>query len=162
MVSVLACVCSGKKSSTCCPSLTHLFTTCTLNTHSFLWLFMCLAVSGVRCGLWDLRGGNAGSLLVARGLPSCGAWLQCLCVGLVDPLDPRRILAPRPGIELLSPALQGRFLTTGPPGKSLNKVPSQSESLRTQREPRQHMPCIWNREADMQLKTDDKLLYGLL
>ena len=118
MVSVLACVCSGKKSSTCCPSLTHLFTTCTLNTHSFLWLFMCLAVSGVRCGLWDLRGGNAGSLLVARGLPSCGAWLQCLCVGLVDPLDPRRILAPRPGIELLSPALQGRFLTTGPPGKS--------------------------------------------
>ena len=121
-MSVLACVCSGKKSSTCCPSLTHLFTTCTLNTHSFLWLFMCLAVSGVRCGLWDLRGGNAGSLLVARGLPSCGAWLQCLCVGLVDPLDPRRILVPRPGIELLSPALQGRFLTTGPPGKSLNSL----------------------------------------
>ena len=28
------------------------------------------------------------------------------------------ILGPRPGIEPMSPALQGRFLTTGPPGKS--------------------------------------------
>ena len=27
------------------------------------------------------------------------------------------ILVPRPGIEPLSPALEGRFLTTGPPGK---------------------------------------------
>ena len=36
------------------------------------------------------------------------------------------ILVPRPGIEPLSPALQGGFLTTGPPGKSpkftLNKI----------------------------------------
>ena len=29
------------------------------------------------------------------------------------------ILVPRPGIEPVSPVLQGRFLTTGPPGKSL-------------------------------------------
>ena len=29
------------------------------------------------------------------------------------------ILVPQPGIELLSPALQGEFLTTGSPGKSL-------------------------------------------
>ena len=29
------------------------------------------------------------------------------------------ILVPRPGTELLSPELEGRFLTTGPPGKSL-------------------------------------------
>ena len=28
------------------------------------------------------------------------------------------ILAPRPGIEPASPALEGRLLTTGPPGKS--------------------------------------------
>jgi len=28
-------------------------------------------------------------------------------------------LVPRPGIELTSPALQGRFLTTRPPGKPL-------------------------------------------
>ena len=29
-----------------------------------------------------------------------------------------RILVPRPGIKLMSPALAGRFSTTGPPGKS--------------------------------------------
>ena len=29
------------------------------------------------------------------------------------------ILLPRPGIEPVSPALEGRFLATGPPGKSL-------------------------------------------
>ena len=29
------------------------------------------------------------------------------------------ILVPQPGLELTSPALQGRFLTTGPPGRSL-------------------------------------------
>ena len=28
------------------------------------------------------------------------------------------ILVPRPGMELMSPALQGGFLTDGPPGKS--------------------------------------------
>ena len=33
------------------------------------------------------------------------------------------ILVPRPGIEPMSPALEGRFLTTGPPGKSL-QIPS--------------------------------------
>ena len=29
------------------------------------------------------------------------------------------IVAPQPGIELASPALEGDVLTTGPPGKSL-------------------------------------------
>ena len=29
------------------------------------------------------------------------------------------ILVPRPGIEPLSPSLEGGFLTSGPPGKSL-------------------------------------------
>ena len=32
--------------------------------------------------------------------------------------EARGILVPRPGIEPMSPALAGRFLTTGPPGKS--------------------------------------------
>ena len=43
-------------------------------------------------------------LVVARGLScpvACG------------------ILVPQPGIEPTSPAVEGRFLTTGPPGKSL-------------------------------------------
>ena len=48
---------------------------------------------------------RAGSVVVAHGLScpvACG------------------ILVPRPGIEPVSPALQDGFLTTGPPGKSLN------------------------------------------
>ena len=32
------------------------------------------------------------------------------------------ILAPRPGIEPASPALEGEVLTTGPPGKSLSSI----------------------------------------
>ena len=32
------------------------------------------------------------------------------------------ILVPRPGIESSPPALEGKVLTTGPPGKSLNQV----------------------------------------
>ena len=44
------------------------------------------------------------------------------------------ILVPRPGIEPVSPALEGGFLTTGPPGKSpipvtLNGVKELSLSL---------------------------------
>ena len=31
-------------------------------------------------------------------------------------------VAPRPGIELVLPALEGRVLTTGPPGKSLTEL----------------------------------------
>ena len=45
-----------------------------------------------------------GSAVVARGLscPTAGG-----------------ILVPRPGMEPTSPALEGGFFTTGPPGKSL-------------------------------------------
>ena len=44
-----------------------------------------------------------------RGLSSCGAWAQLLC-GMED--------LPGPGMEPVSLALAGGFLTTGPPGKS--------------------------------------------
>ena len=40
----------------------------------------------------------------------CSSWAQKLPCGL---------LTPQPGIEPTSPALQGGFLITGPPGKSL-------------------------------------------
>ena len=53
-------------------------------------------------GLCSLR--HTGSVVVAHGL-SCPA--AC------------GILVPRPGIEPVSPAQEGRFSTTGPPGKSL-------------------------------------------
>ena len=63
---------------------------------------------------------SAGSVVVARGLSSCdsralerrlsscGAWAQ-LFHGMWD--------LPGPGIEPVSPALAGGFLTTAPPGK---------------------------------------------
>ena len=53
-------------------------------------------------GLCSLR--HTGSLVEVSGL-SCPA--AC------------GILVPRPGMEPASPALEGRFLTTEPPGKSL-------------------------------------------
>ena len=37
------------------------------------------------------------------------------CMGFVDPVA-RGISVPQPGIEPASPASEGRFLTTGPPG----------------------------------------------
>ena len=48
-------------------------------------------------------------------------WLMGLLVAAcgVSCSEARGILVPRPGIEPSSPALQNRFLTTGPPGKSL-------------------------------------------
>ena len=53
------------------------------------------------CGLWALE----------RRLSSCGAWALLLC-SMWD--------LPSLGIEPMSPALAGRFLTTAPPGQSLS------------------------------------------
>ena len=61
---------------------------------------------------------HAGSLVEACGL-SCPA--AC------------GILAPRPGIEPASPALEGGFFTTGPPGKSHLNLKCTSCSLKTQK-----------------------------
>ena len=49
------------------------------------------------------------SVIVAHRLSSCGAWAQLLR-GMWD--------LPGPGLEPVSPALAGRFLTTVPRGKS--------------------------------------------
>ena len=51
---------------------------------------------------------HAGSVVVAHGLSSCGSW-ALLLHGMWD--------LPRPGLEPMSPALAGGFLTTAPPGK---------------------------------------------
>ena len=64
-----------------------------------------MAVLGLGCGTQDFFLCPAGSLDVVPGLncpTACG------------------ILVPQPGIEPTSPALQGGFLTTGPPGKFLS------------------------------------------
>ena len=79
-------------------------------------LFLYLCVPTLKCGMWDLW--------FPRGLPSCGegapevhglsssVWRLSFSLAC-------GILVTQPGTEPASAALQGRFLTTGPPGKSL-------------------------------------------
>ena len=74
-----------------------------------LWVLACfwidfffnLAKLGLHCGMKN-------SLATMHGLSSC----PVACV----------ILVPQPGIKPLSPALENKFLTTGSPGKSLNRL----------------------------------------
>ena len=63
-----------------------------------------------------------GSLLRRTGFSGCGARASLVVAcGLSCPVA-RWILVPRPGIKPVSPALEGRFLTTGPQGKSLKHL----------------------------------------
>ena len=64
-----------------------------------------LAVWGLSCVMWDPLLCCVGSVVAAHGL-SCSAACS--------------ILVLQPGIKPASPALQSEFLTTGPPGTSLN------------------------------------------
>ena len=104
---------------------------------NFIFLFFIfLAASGLSCGMQDLHWGtqdlfcccqhSAFSLVVARGLCSLrhtGSLIEvqelssCGAHGLSCP-SACGILVPWPRIEPASPALEGRFFTTGPPGKS--------------------------------------------
>ena len=77
---------------------------------SFSVLNICLAASGLSCSIWelhcimqDLSLWYMGSLVLVHGL-SC----PMIC----------GILVPQPGLKPTCPALQGGFLTSGPPGKS--------------------------------------------
>ena len=80
----------------------------------FKYLFIYFAALGLSCGTQDLSLLCAGfSLVAARGL-SCPA--AC------------GILVPQPGMEPTSPALEGGFLTTGPPEKSLLLNPNERVS----------------------------------
>ena len=102
----------------------------------FLYLFYLFKIFGcIRPSLW-----HAGSFVEARGLlSSCATWAP-ECVDSVvcgtQSLSLRRvgsvvaghglscptacgILVSRPGIKAASPALEGRFFTTGALGKSL-------------------------------------------
>ena len=83
------------------------------------WVFHCYGWDFSRCSKQRLLFAAVGGLLVvvaslvaehglqACKLSSCGSWAQ-LPLAMWDP--------PRPGIEPISPALSGRFLTSGPPG----------------------------------------------
>ena len=71
---------------------------------SLWWLLLLWSMGSRRAGF-----SSCGLRAVERRLSSCGAWAQSLC-GMWD--------LPRPGLESVSPALAGRFLTTAPPGKT--------------------------------------------
>ena len=70
-----------------------------------------MAESALSCGIWDLPLPHAGSL--------DATWLLWLwrMQGFSCSVA-YGVLVPQPGIKPVSPALQGRFFTTGPPGKS--------------------------------------------
>ena len=63
------------------------------------------------------------SFFAVHGLSSCGLWVPKRAVSVVAMhgltcSTACGILVPRLGMEPMSSALQGRFSTTGPPGKS--------------------------------------------
>ena len=75
-------------------------------TGFWLWCLLLLRSAGSRtCRLWSFA---LPALAHRLRLSGCGAWVQLL-LGLWN--------LPGPGIALLSLALQGGFLATGPPGK---------------------------------------------
>ena len=89
-------------------SMHGLLSSCGAWTSLQLWL-----AGSRRCGLCSLWHAGSlqltctSSLVVARRIScptACG------------------ILVPQPGIEPTSPALEGRFFTIGPPGKSLKRI----------------------------------------
>ena len=110
------------------------FTTLFLN---FIYLF--LAVLGLCCCAWAFSScgkrashcsgfsccraralGMRASVVVARGLSSCGLWAlerRLSSCGTRAQLLRSMWDLPGPGLEPMSPALAGRFLTTAPPGK---------------------------------------------
>ena len=59
-----------------------------------------------------------GIVIVLGGIFHCDIWTVVVALGLSCCMT-CWILVPQAGLELMAPALQGRFLTTGPPGKSL-------------------------------------------
>ena len=73
---------------------------------SLRWLLLLQSTGSRHTGF-----SSCGSQAPECRLSSCGAWAQVLC-GMWD--------LPGPGLEPVSPAQAGRFLTTAPPGKSLN------------------------------------------
>ena len=89
---------------------------------SFLkYLFVYLVASGLRCStqdlccvLWELPTFH----VAAHGLASCGSRVSAVSTCGFSCYPACGILFSRLGIQLVSPALQGGFLTTGPRGKS--------------------------------------------
>ena len=95
------------------------------------WVFIAacglsvVAASGGYSSLWCTGLGTRASVFVAYGLSSCG--LQALECRLSSCVAWALLLCstwdlPGPGLEPVSPALAGGFLTTAPPGKPRWKI----------------------------------------
>ena len=76
----------------------------------FFFLFDCVVLAVLCHAVSSLR--RAGSFIAGQGLASCGG-------SLLSCSRACKILVPQQGIEPMSPALQGRFLITGPPGSPI-------------------------------------------
>ena len=82
-----------------------------------------MAASGLSCGMWDLCCGTpaperVGSVVCSTRAVSLRLVSSVVVVHWLNCPVACGILVPRPGIEPTSPALEGGFFTTGPPGKS--------------------------------------------
>ena len=75
-----------------------------------------VAVSRSYSSFWCMDLWSCGLRTLEWGFSSRSSWAQ-LPLGMWD--------LPRPGIKLLSPALQGALLSTGPPGNPLTRLPGQ-------------------------------------
>ena len=106
-----------------------------LNIFIYLFIYLFLPVLGLRfCARALSSCGERGPLFIAvrgpltvaehrlqtRRLSSCGSRAQLLR-GMWD--------LPRPGLELVSPALAGRFSTTAPPGKPLYSTVTSTQAF---------------------------------
>ena len=80
---------------------------------------LCCDMRASHCGGFSLQ--STGSRRV--GFSSCGSWApdaQAQQLWLTGLVAPRHVGSSRPGLEPVSPALAGGFLTTAPPGKPGN------------------------------------------
>ena len=101
---------------------------------NLFYLFLFLAVFCLRCGAWASHCsgfsccaawalGTQASVVVACWLSSCGSQAvehRFSSCGTRAQLLTVMWDLPGPGLEPMSPALAGRFLTTAPPGKCLS------------------------------------------
>ena len=112
---VSAYKCAGKDNCSC---FIYLFL-------KYLFIFGCIGSSLLHTGFLQLQ--RAGSILSGgarashcRSFSCCGVWpLECrLSICGSGSAALQHVGASQSGIEPVSPALAGGFLTTGPPGKS--------------------------------------------
>ena len=97
-----------------------------INFFIYVWLHWVLVAA---CEIFVVAGGllsscgarapeHVGSIVTACGLSSCRELGSVVVACVLSCPAACGILVPQPGIKPASPALEGGYLTTGPPGKS--------------------------------------------